>query len=301
MERGVESERAVGFIGLGRMGQAMVLRLLGAGFRVHVWNREPERLLPAIERGAIACASPFEVTSASSLVLSCLLDATAVEEVIFGDAGVAGASGTNKLFVDHASIHPEVTRAFANRLLSQNGMRWVDAPVSGSVTGVEHGTLAILCGGEAHDIDRVRPVFAAYGSRITRLGPVGSGQTAKLCNQIIVANAMCAIAEAVRLAEDAGLDAARLPEALAGGAADSMLLQLLVPRMITPPPDSLGAARTMLKDLDAVLDVAHSIETPLPMTTAAAAQFEMMVEQGRGEEDPSHLVNLFRKPLRIGK
>lgn len=288
----MEVRPTLGFLGLGRMGQAMALRLLDAGFRVNVWNREPERLPPAVERGAIACDDPAGVARGSSIVLSCLLDADAVEQVVFGPGGVADAPGEGRLFVDHASIPPAITRDFAARLLARNGMRWIDAPVSGSVVGAQRGTLAIFCGGAEDDVERARPALLAYGGNLTRLGPIGAGQTGKLCNQILVGSAMCALAEAVRLADAAGLDAALLPGALAGGAADSTLLRLLLPRMLSRPTDSMGAARTMKKDLDAALDVARATRTPLPLTAAAAALFQALEEAGLGDEDPSRLVDL---------
>jgi 3-hydroxyisobutyrate dehydrogenase len=284
----------LGFLGVGRMGLPMVLRLLGAGHQVHVWNLTPEALAAPVARGAVACASPAEVARRADVVLMCLLDAPAVEQVVFGPDGVASAPGAGKLLVDHASIAPAITTALAARLQTTNGMGWVDAPVSGGVAKAEAGSLTVFCGGEPRDFERVRPLLDCYASNVTHVGPVGAGQTLKLCNQVLVGNAMCAIAEAVRLAEQAGLDAALLPRALAGGAADSMLLQLLAPRMVTPAQDSLGASSMLLKDLDAVLELARTTHTQLPLTTTAAQLFRTLSSRGRGEQDPSHLIELYR-------
>jgi len=203
-------------------------------------------------------------------------DAAAVEEVIFGPDGLAAASGAGKLVVDFSSIHPDAARDLATRLKAANGAGWIDAPVSGGTKGAEEGTLAIMAGGDAADIERVRPYVLAMARRFTHMGPTGAGQTAKLCNQVIVGCAMAVLAEATRLASNAGIDAGRLPEALAGGFADSIPLQLFVPRMVqgihSPP---LGHIATMLKDLDTVADVAQATSTPVPMATLAGQIFRL--------------------------
>jgi len=162
----------------------------------------------------------------------CLTDAAAVDEVVFGPDGLATAKGAGKLVVDFSSIHPDAARSIAARLKDANGMGWIDAPVSGGTPGAEQGTLAVMAGGDAADIERVRPYVLAMARRLTHMGPLGAGQTTKLCNQVIVGCAMAVLAEATRLAVNAGIDAKRLPEALAGGFADSIPLQLFVPRMV---------------------------------------------------------------------
>jgi 3-hydroxyisobutyrate dehydrogenase len=202
----------------------------------------------------------------------CLTDAAAVEAVVFGPDGLATVSGTGKLVVDFSSIHPDAARAIAARLKMANGMRWIDAPVSGGTIGAEQGTLAVMAGGEASDIERVRPYVLAMARRLTHMGPTGAGQTTKLCNQVIVGCAMAVLAEATRLAVNAGIDASRL----AGGFADSIPLQLFVPRMaqgIHSPP--LGRISTMLKDLDTVIDVARGTSSPVPMAGLAVQLFRL--------------------------
>jgi 3-hydroxyisobutyrate dehydrogenase len=169
-------------------------------------------------------------------------------------------------------------------LKAANGMGWIDAPVSGGSKGAEEGTLAVMAGGDAADIERVRPYVLAMARRLTHMGPVGAGQTTKLCNQVIVGCAMTVLAEATRLAVNAGIDASKLPEALAGGFADSIPLQLFVPRMaqgIHSPP--LGHISTMLKDLDTVVDVARNTSSPVPMS-ALAAQLFRLAKSARGAD-----------------
>jgi 3-hydroxyisobutyrate dehydrogenase-like beta-hydroxyacid dehydrogenase len=285
---------AVGFLGLGLMGMAMVRRLLDAGHPVHVWNRSPHRVAEAAAAGAIPAETPAAVIGAAQIVSMCLLDTAAVEQVVFGDDGIASAPGTGRLLVDHASIRPDATRALAARLHEANGMRWIDAPVSGGVEGAARGGLAVMCGGDEADIDRVRPVLAAYASSVTRMGAVGAGQSTKLCNQIIVATTIAVVNEAVRLAQASGVDPAQLPAALAGGWADSRPLRVFVPRMVVPDPVPIGAADTMLKDLDTALSVAHSAGVPLPVAAVTAELFRQLSACGLGGEDPARLIDLYR-------
>lgn len=266
----------LGYLGLGMMGFPMTRRLLNAGLDVTVWNRSTGKAKALIDAGAKAATNPRDVAASASIIFMCVTDATAVEEVVFGPDGLASVPGTGKLVVDFSSIHPDKARAIATRLKAANGMGWIDAPVSGGTKGAEEGTLAVMAGGKAADIERVRPYVLTMARRLTHMGPVGAGQTTKLCNQVIVGCAMMVLAEATRLAVNSGIDAGKLPEALAGGFADSIPLQLFVPRMVqgihSPP---LGHIATMLKDLDTVADVAQDTSTPVPMATLAAQLFRL--------------------------
>ncbi len=274
----------LGYLGLGLMGFPMARRLVKAGYDVTVWNRSAGKAATLVDAGAKPAGHPREVAAAASIIFMCLTDATAVEQVVFGPGGLAEVNGQGKLVVDFSSIHPDAARAIATRLKAANGMGWIDAPVSGGTMGAEEGTLAVMAGGEAADIERVRPCVLAMARRLTHMGPTGAGQTTKLCNQVIVGCAMAVLAEATRLAVNAGIDAKRLPEALAGGFADSIPLQLFVPRMaqgIHSPP--MGHIATMLKDLDTVVDVAHNTSSPVPMA-ALASQLFRLAKSARGAE-----------------
>jgi 3-hydroxyisobutyrate dehydrogenase len=266
----------LGYLGLGLMGTPMSRRLLKAGYQISVWNRSEGKIAPLIEAGAQRAATPRDVMANSDIVFMCVTDAAAVEEVIFGSEGLAAAPGAGKLVVDFSSIHPDAARDLATRLRAANGAGWIDAPVSGGTKGAEEGTLAIMAGGAAADVERAQPYVLAMARRFTHMGPTGAGQTTKLCNQVIVGCAMVVLAEATRLAVNAGIDANRLPEALAGGFADSIPLQLFVPRMVqgihSPP---LGHIATMLKDLDTVADVAQTTSTPVPMASLAGQIFRL--------------------------
>src|SRR6202165_2120004 len=272
----------LGYLGLGMMGFPMTRRRVNAGYEVTVWNRSAGKAAGLVEAGAKLARFPRDVAATASILFMCLTDAAAVEQVVFGPDGLAAATGSGKLVVDFSSIHPDAARAIAARLKAANGMGWIDASVSGGTMGAEEGTLAVMAGGDAADIERVRPYVLAMARRLTHMGPTGAGQTTKLCNQVIVGCAMAVLAEATRLAVNAGIDAKRLPEALAGGFADSIPLQLFVPRMaqgIHSPP--LGHIATMLKDLDTVIDVARDTSSPVPMS-ALAAQLFRLAKAARG-------------------
>jgi 3-hydroxyisobutyrate dehydrogenase len=258
------------------MGFPMSRRLVEAGHDVMVWNRSAGKATALVDAGAKSATSPREIAESCDIIFMCLTDAAAVEDVVFGTDGLATVEGRGKLVVDFSSIHPDAARAIATRLKEKNGMGWIDAPVSGGSKGAEEGTLAVMAGGDAADIERVRPYVLSMARRLTHMGPVGAGQTTKLCNQIIVGCAMTVLAEATRLAVNAGIDAGKLPEALAGGFADSIPLQLFVPRMVqgihSPP---LGHIATMLKDLDTVVEVARDTSTPVPMSALASQLFRL--------------------------
>jgi 3-hydroxyisobutyrate dehydrogenase len=283
----------LGYLGLGLMGLPMSRRLLNAGHDVAVWNRSAAKAAPLVEAGARLANSPRDVAAKASIIFMCVTDAHAVEDVVFGNEGLAATPGDGKLVVDFSSIHPDAARTIAARIKAANGMRWIDAPVSGGTKGAEEGTLAVMAGGDSADIERVRPYVLAMARRLTRMGPTGAGQTTKLCNQIIAGCAMAVLAEATRLATNAGIDAGRLPEALAGGFADSIPLQLFVPRMVqgihSPP---LGTIATILKDLDTVAEVARDTSSPVPMAAIAAQLFRMAKSLRGAEADALEIYKL---------
>ena len=190
---------ALGFAGIGLMGLPMCRRLLAAGYPLTVWNRNPDKCAALVEAGARQVATPAELCRHADLVMLCLADTVVVREVVFGAAGVAEGAKSGQLLVDFSSLEPTATREMANSLASKTGMSWLDAPVSGGVVGAEAGSLAIMVGGEAADLERVRPVLLTLGQRVTHMGAVGAGQVTKACNQMIVACNALVIAEVVAL------------------------------------------------------------------------------------------------------
>lgn len=283
----------LGYLGLGMMGFPMARRLVEAGQDITIWNRSAAKADALVKAGAKRAHCPRDVAMAASIIFICVTDAAAVEDVVFGRDGIASVDGQGKLVVDFSSIHPDAARSIAARLKQANGMAWIDAPVSGGNKGAEEGTLAVMAGGDAADIERARPYVMAMARRLTRMGPTGAGQTTKLCNQVIVGCAMTVLAEAARLAVNAGIDASLLPEALAGGFADSIPLQLFVPRMVQnihSPPS--GYISTMLKDLDTVVDVARNTSTPVPMSALSSQLFRLAKAAHGGHADALEVYKL---------
>ncbi|MDM0078086.1 NAD(P)-dependent oxidoreductase [Variovorax sp. J2P1-59] len=285
----------IGFIGIGLMGEAMTRRLLDLGHAVTVWNREPERLDLVVPHGAVAAASPAEVAGASDIVLLCVLDRQAVEACVFGPSGVAtSAAARDRLLVDMSTIEPAAARALAERAASEAGLRWIDAPVSGGPAAARDGTLTIMAGGAAQDMAQAHDVLAALGAHVTHMGDVGAGQTAKMINQAIVGAGFALMSEVALLAEASGIDAARLPDCLAGGLADSVLLQKLFPRIharqFDPP---IGYARQLLKDLQAVTAFANDVDCELPLVQAATQRYDAYVAGGGALADSASLIRLY--------
>ena len=290
----------LGFIGVGLMGEAMVRRLLDRGWQVTAWNLEPERLALVTPHGAAAAASPAEVVGASDIVLMCVLDGPAVEQSVFGAQGIAASSSARgKLVIDLSTIDPAAARAIAARGAEVAGLSWIDCPVSGGPAAARDGSLTIMAGGAPEDFARGQPLLADLGANVTLMGAVGAGQTAKIINQAIVGAGYVLMTEAALLAEAAGIDAARLPDCLAGGFADSALLRKLYPRIVRrdfEPPAAY--ARQLLKDLKAVSDFAHDHGCELPLVEQARARFDAYVEDGHALADPASLIRLYEAARR---
>jgi 3-hydroxyisobutyrate dehydrogenase-like beta-hydroxyacid dehydrogenase len=282
----------IGFCGLGRMGQPMVRRLLNAGHQVRIWNRSKDKGQALIEAGAHWCDTPAQMAEQCEAVFLCVFDAQAVHDTVLGEQGLASVQGALRIVVDHSSIPPQATREMAAQLQQRCGAHWLDAPVSGGVGGAEQGTLAIMAGGQAAQLDRVRPVLAAYSQRVTLMGAVGAGQVTKLCNQTIVATTLTVIAEALSLANDNGVDASKISEALGGGWADSVLLQLFVPRMTTPDNQVKASVDTMLKDLNTVAELASASHTSMPVAHAAQQTYRAAHRLGLGADDVARITHV---------
>ena len=285
----------LGYIGIGLMGEPMVLRLLAAGHHVTVWNRSRDKLEAVLEKGASAADTPAALAAAVDVAMMCVTDQRAAENVLFGPHGVESGGRSGLIVVDFSSIAPASARSFSQRL-GRKGITLIDAPVSGGVPGAEKGTLAIMAGGPVEAIERVRPVVLQLAARFTRMGDSGAGQVTKLCNQVIVAALMAVIAEAVRLAEAAGVDAAKLPEALKGGFADSLPLQIFGARMAARTFEpSLGAGALMLKDLLNATGFAGERGVPLPMAQAALEMYRLLDRQGKIDREISMLVTAYEE------
>ncbi|RKE36257.1 2-hydroxy-3-oxopropionate reductase [Paraburkholderia sp. BL23I1N1] len=305
----------IGFCGPGLMGAPMIRHLLRAGHTVHVWNRTRAKAEALLADGAQVVDTPRELASKCEAVLLCVAGAAAVEETVFGVEGLlsvdVAAPGRVRWIVDHSSIPPAATRAFARRAATMADMTaaeagnegeraasvgWIDAPVSGGVAGATAGTLAIMAGGAAADVEAVAKLLGAYSARVTHMGDVGAGQTTKLCNQTIVTATLAAIAEAVSLAQRSGIDASKLTEGLAGGWADSALLQIFVPRMTQNGLAPIGAFRTFQKDIDTVAATAYETGTPMPVSSTVQQLLRLGAAMGLGEADLSAFIDVLQTP-----
>jgi 3-hydroxyisobutyrate dehydrogenase-like beta-hydroxyacid dehydrogenase len=285
----------VGFCGLGKMGLPMARRLVDAGHRVTLWNRSPEKaqsLTSSAHATPGIAETPADLAANCDVVMLCLANYASVETVAFGPQGLAQGARRGMTLVDHSTMAPAEARSLAKRWHAETGGEWVDAPVSGGTTGAAAGTLAVMAGGDTNCIATASAPMAAYAARVTRMGEIGTGQGTKLANQIIVVTTIAAIAEATRLAQRTGIDAARIPSALAGGWADSVLLQTLQPRMIEAPAQPSGTIRTMLKDLDAVEAFSRENDVVLPVASLVRDWLTRAVEHGLGDSDISQIVNV---------
>jgi 3-hydroxyisobutyrate dehydrogenase len=282
----------IGFIGLGLMGQAFTRRLVACGYRVIGYDVRRQQIAAAQAHGVEPAGSAAEVARASELVHVCVMTKDDLAQAVFGADGVAAGGAAGKLLVDHSTTDAGVTRALAERLRTEAGMGWVDAPVSGGPPAAAAGTLAIMAGGAEEDVARAQPVLADLGT-CTHMGPVGAGQTTKMVNQVLVLNNYCILAEALALAEAGGVDAARIPAALGAGYAGSTMLQKLYPRLVARDFAPAGYAFQALKDLDMVHDLAKALQVPTPMSAQAASLFRILNAKGHGQLDGLAVLKLY--------
>ncbi|HEY8098516.1 MAG TPA: NAD(P)-dependent oxidoreductase [Methylobacter sp.] len=289
-----DKKPTLGFVGIGLMGKPMTLRLLDAGFIVNVWNRNPEKLQPVTNAGAKVCLSVAELVQASEVIILCLADTAVVESIVRNDILANGAAG--KLLIDLSSIHPENTRQLASLLYERCAMGWVDAPVSGGVSGAEQGNLAIMAGGTPENIEVARLVLAPLYKQLTHMGEVGSGQITKICNQMIVSCNVLVIAEMMALAKQAGVNTAQIPAALAGGFADSKPLQIVGAEMAAETFEPVKwRVKTLLKDLNMAVDLSTKQGNAVPMSALASQLMQLHGSHGYLEQDPATLIKLYTK------
>lgn len=285
---------SVGCIGAGVLGGAIMRRLASRGFRPAVWNRDRAKLAPIVQGGAVEATTPAELTRSSTFVITCLSDGAAIEQVVFGTDGVAAGGSPDKILIDMSTCASAHTREMAARLVEACGMRWLDAPISGGAPAALEGRMAVMIGGEQDAFERARPIWDALAGRATLMGSSGAGQATKMINQVLVANGVAVLAEACALAERAGIDAAKIPQALAGGRADSKQLQEMFPKMVASEFSITGRAALMLKDLELIHDLARSVHAPVPLTAQVTELFRKQVADGLGDHDNTELVNAFR-------
>ena len=279
----------IGFIGLGIMGQGMANNLLRAGFPLTVWNRTRSRMADLVAAGAQAGNSPADVASQSEITITCVSDTPDVQEVILGESGVIHGAPTGSLIVDTSTISPQVTREIAATLAKAN-LHMLDAPISGGSEGAINGTLSIMIGGAADQVERARPAFEAMGKTITHVGEIGAGQTVKIVNQILVVGNMLAASEAMLVAEAGGLDLRKALQAVEAGAAGSWMLSNRAPQIFVRDFRPGFTIDLQQKDLRLALEAADQLGVPLLATSLINQLFKTLQLQGLGGEGNHALV-----------
>lgn len=284
------SGHKIGFVGLGNMGRANARHLHAAGADVVVWNRSAGPAEAAVAQGMRRAGDLATLARevGDGVVCVNLTTTEVVEEVVFGSGGLASALHPEAVVIDFGTTAVAATRRFAQRL------HWVDAPVSGGQVGAEAGTLTIMAGGSEADFARVLPVLQAVGRNITHMGPSGAGQVTKLANQLIVAQTIDAVAQALRMAELAGVDSARVREALLGGFAESRILQLHGDRMVRRDFAPGGRSALQLKDVRLICELAGDVGLHSRTLENCRTQWEEFVhERGGADLDHSGLFRMY--------
>lgn len=278
----------IGFIGLGVMGRPMAGHLIAAGHTLHL-HRVKEASQALVDQGGIAKDSAKAVAETSDVIILMLPDTPDVEEVLLGTDSVLDGLAKDTLVVDMSSISPVATKQFATRVEDAGGV-WLDAPVSGGEAGAKNAALTIMVGGSNEAFARAKPLFEIMGQRITHVGPAGDGQTAKVCNQIIVGLTIQAVSEALFLAQSAGADPAKVREALMGGFAYSTILKVHGERMIEETFDPGFRIALHRKDIGLAVDAARSLDIALPNTAAVHQLMNAAIGRGDGDRDHSALI-----------
>ena len=275
----------IAFLGMGLMGTRMATRLCKAGYKVAVWNRSPEACVAIIKQGANALE--LEQIGNYPVILMCLADDAAVQKVF---ERIQPFLRVDQTVVDFSSLSVSATHQLALTAKQQN-VTWIDSPVSGGTMGAEQGSLVIFAGGDAETIQQLEPIYQVLSQRITRMGESGTGQAAKICNQLIVAANSTLIAEAVALANLAGVDTTLLAPALAGGFADSKPFQILAPRMASHTFEPVQwKVQTLSKDLNNAVKLAEAFDLKIPVAQKALSQLQAHQQNGFSEQDLATII-----------
>jgi 2-hydroxy-3-oxopropionate reductase len=294
-------DQTIGFLGLGVMGGPMARNLLAAGHDVIAWNRSPAPLAELVEAGARAGDGPAAVAAEADVVISIVSDDAALRQVLGGPEGAIAAARRGSLVIDMSTVSPALARELAAEAAGR-GVGFLDAPVSGGDVGARDGTLSIMVGGEATEVERARPVFEVLGSRVTHVGAAGAGQVAKACNQVLVAVIFAGLAEALVLGSKLGVDPARVLDAVGGGMAGNRIMEVRRDNFLEH--DFAPGFKVDLhhKDLEIALGASGEVDAPLPLTAEVQQMFRQLRAAGHGGEDDSALLRVAeqRAAHRIG-
>lgn len=282
----------VALIGAGAMGGAIGTRLIKAGQNVTVFDLDPEKRAALTALGAKDAETAAKAAAVSDVIILSLNSPNIVRAAVFGKDGVAAGAKPGALIVDMSSIDPDATKELASDA-AEKGLRWVDSPLSGGAPKALTGELTLMAGGSETDVADAHQVLQHLASNYTHMGPVGAGQTTKVINQVLCGLNFLAVAEATQLALNAGVDAAKIPQALKGGRADSAILQEYMPRFVTKDYRRTGRIDNMVKDLNGAQDLARRTNTAMPLTAVCAEVHRMLTAAGLGGEDQAALMEFF--------
>lgn len=287
------SDTQIGFVGLGIMGAPMALNLMKAGYKLKVYNRSDRpRVQEVVDAGADRVDTPALAAVGSDVIITIVTDTPDVENVILGEDGVIHSAASGSTVIDMSTISPRVTQQIAEQL-SEKGTRMLDAPVSGGDVGAVNGTLSIMVGGKQEAFDHCLPVFEAMGKNVNLIGDHGAGQTTKACNQIAVAGANLAMAEALMLAAASNLDVQKVLDAISGGAAGSWQMSNLGPRIVKGDFAPGFMVRLQQKDLKLVLQAANDVKLAVPAVSLAHQYFNIVERMGLEDEGTQALIKAY--------
>jgi 2-hydroxy-3-oxopropionate reductase len=287
-----QTRNTVAVIGAGIMGSAISTRLLETGHHVRVFDLDNTKVATLVDKGALAATSAAEAVASSRFCILSLNHASIVRAAVFGKDGVAAGAAPEKLLIDMSSIDPVDTADMSARLRVETGMAWVDCPLSGGMPAALTGKLTIMAGGTPEDFERAREVMQHLAANYNLMGPSGAGQTVKLINQLFCGVLFQAVAEAVKLAEAGGVDAALIPAALAGGRADNRIMQEFMAKFAARDYTPTGRIDNMLKDLDSLQTFAMKTKTPMPLTAQAVEINRLLCMAGLGSKDSAEAMRL---------
>ncbi|WP_299369626.1 NAD(P)-dependent oxidoreductase [uncultured Tateyamaria sp.] len=283
----------IALVGAGAMGGAIGARLLETGNSLKVFDLDADRVADMVALGAVAAPTAADAARDVDFVITSLNASRIVGLAAFGKDGIVEGAAPGTVIIDMSSIEPDATRKFA-KMAAERGLAWVDSPLSGGAPKALLGELTLMAGGAPEDVDRAHVALKHVASNYTHMGPSGAGQTTKLINQVLCGLGFLAVAEATQLALDAGVDAEKIPLALKGGRADSALLQEYLPRFATKDYRRTGRIDNMVKDLNAVNDLARQTGTSMPMTALCAEIHRMLTAAGLGGEDQAAVMEFFK-------
>ena len=281
----------IGFIGLGVMGRPMAQNLMRAGHVLRVFARRPASVAPLIEQGAVACASPAELAARCDVVVTMVTTGADVEAVALGPRGILEGARAGLIVIDHSTIPPATARHVSTQL-AQRGVEFLDAPVSGGEAGAIDAALSIMVGGSESAFRRAEPMLRCVGKTVLHIGESGAGQVAKAANQLAIVLTLQGLAEAFTLARAGGVDAAKVLEALRGGAAASRILDAMGPKMVSRDFRPGVEARLHHKDVQIALDCAAAVGLAVPGAAVAAQTFNALMARGGARQDSSAVITV---------